>query len=221
MSQWVKKIQVAPSYIFRPDHFIVSKKDILALKESEEIVQAAQSEADKIIADAQVHFVKEKDRGWEEGLNSAHQEMSVRMTKLISERAIFLKESEQELINLVMECTKKIIYDFDDQSRVIGVVKNALNTLRHQKELRLSISPSMLEHVRTHLNELLALYPAVSYIDLVADARLSIDECILESKIGRVEAKIEPQLAALRKAFEHQFSLYHHAIMAEEGFDAF
>ena len=50
-------------------------------------------------------------------------------------------------------------------------------------------------------NELLAAYPGVGYLDVVADPRLAADACILESEIGIVEASIQGQLAALRKGF--------------------
>jgi type III secretion protein L len=35
----------------------------------------------------------------------------------------------------------------------------------------------------------------------VADPRLAADACILETEIGTVEASVQGQLAALRKAF--------------------
>lgn len=55
------------------------------------------------------------------------------------------------------------------------------------------------------MNQLLAAYPGVGYLDLLPDARLAPGACILESEIGMVEASLEDQLCALRAAFERTF----------------
>jgi type III secretion protein L len=217
MSTWVKKLNTVPGCVIGQENFLIKAHEVQVLLQAEQIIQMAEEEGRRIIQEAQEHFSLEKQRGWQEGMEEAQREMTQSMTKLSSDRMTFLRQAEHELVELVMASIRKIIYDYDDQKRAVGVIKNALNVLRHQKELRLSVSNQMIETVRGRLNELLALYPAVSYIDLVADPRLALDECVLESKIGRVEAKIEPQLNALRKAFEHQFSLYHNSVLAQES----
>lgn len=68
--------------------------------------------------------------------------------------------------------------------------------------MTLRLPPAQVEAVRARSNELLAAYPGVGYLDIVPDARLQGDACILESEIGLVEASIEGQIAALQGAFQ-------------------
>ena len=64
------------------------------------------------------------------------------------------------------------------------------------------VPPQQVDIVKSRVNELLAEYPGVGYLDIVADSRLKDDACILECEIGLVEASMEGQLRALRTAFE-------------------
>lgn len=56
--------------------------------------------------------------------------------------------------------------------------------------------------MREQINDLLAAYPGVGYLDILADGRLARGSCILESEIGMVEASLEGQIQALRQAFQ-------------------
>ena len=82
------------------------------------------------------------------------------------------------------------------------VVKSALGAVRNQKQMTLRVAPQNVEVVKKQLNELLAAYPGVGYLDIAADARLSGDACILESEIGVIEASIQGQVGALRATFK-------------------
>ena len=96
---------------------------------------------------------------------------------------------------------RKIIEGYDDDERVLLVVRGALAVVRNQKQMTLRLPPERVDGVRERVNELLAAYPGVGYLDMVADARLKGDACILESEIGLVEASIDGQIAALEGAF--------------------
>ena len=96
--------------------------------------------------------------------------------------------------------------DFDDKQRVLITVKSVLAVVRNQKQMTLRLAPGQVQLVQAHVNELLAAYPGVGYLDIVADNRLQPDACILESDIGLVEASLQSQLQALRSAFEKSWA---------------
>ena len=100
-----------------------------------------------------------------------------------------------------MSAVRKIIDGFNDEERVLIVVKNALSVVRNQKQMTLRLHPQQVDVARARMNDLLASYPGVGYLDIVADGRLSLESCILESEIGLVEASIEGQIKALETAF--------------------
>ena len=108
---------------------------------------------------------------------------------------------ENEMVELVMSAVRKVVDGFDDREKVM-VVRNALAVVRNQKQMTLRLNPAEVDTVREQINDLLAAYPGVGYLDILADGRLARGACILESEIGMVEASLEGQIQALRQAFQ-------------------
>jgi type III secretion protein L len=113
----------------------------------------------------------------------------------------YFTKIENDMVELVLGAVQKIFEDFDDKKRVITVVRSALGAVRNQKQMTLRVAPQNVDTVRAELNQLLAAFPGVGYLDIAADPRLSGDACILESEIGIVEASVQGQIAALRNTF--------------------
>ena len=67
--------------------------------------------------------------------------------------------------------------------------------------MTLRLHPQQVDVVRARVNDLLAAYPGVGYLDIVPDGRLAMESCILESEIGLVEASMESQIKAIEAAF--------------------
>ncbi|MDH5857336.1 HrpE/YscL family type III secretion apparatus protein [Lampropedia aestuarii] len=184
-----------------PDVRLLRAADMHALANSEALVAAATAQAQAIEAGAAQAYEAERQRGYQDGLMEAKMEQAEQMIENVGRTVDYFARVEGEVVDLVMSSVRKIMADFDDEARVLIVVRNALAVVRNQKKMTLRLQPNMVEKVRAHANELLADYPGVGYLDIVADARLQDQACILESEIGMVEASIEGQLAALEQAF--------------------
>ena len=81
------------------------------------------------------------------------------------------------------------------------VVRGALSAVRNQKQVTLRVAPDKVDLLKKSTDELLASFPGIGYVDIVADGRLNDDACIVETEIGIVEASMEGQIAALGRAF--------------------
>ena len=124
------------------------------------------------------------------------------MIETVSRTVEYFAGVENEMVDLVMASVRKVVDGFDDREKVMIVVRNALAVVRNQKQMTLRLHPAEIESVRERINDILAAYPGVGYLDLLADARLGRGACILESQIGMVEASLEGQIEALRGAFQ-------------------
>lgn len=180
---------------------IVRFADVAALQEAEQLITDANAQADAIIAGAQAAFEAERQRGYAEGIEEAKLEQAEQMIENVSRTIDYFGKVEARMVELVMQALRKIISDFNDEERVLITVKNVLSVVRNQKQMTLRLNPSQVETVKARVNDLLANYPGVGYLDIVADSRLPLDSCILESDIGLVEASMEGQLQALENAF--------------------
>lgn len=185
-----------------PGTVLVRADDLSALRHAEQIVADAQAQAQALLDGAQAAFEAERQRGFREGLEEARLEQAEQMIANVSRTVDYFAQVEGRMVDLVMQAVQRIVGDFSDDERVLITVKNVLAVVRNQKQMTLRLHPQQVEMVKAHVNELLAAYPGVGYLDIVPDHRLKPDACILESEIGLIEASMEGQLAALRNAFQ-------------------
>lgn len=185
-----------------PGRKVIKAADMEAYHDAEALLAEARARAAAYERDAQVAYEDERKRGFKEGQDEARMEAAEQMIEIVSRSIDYFGGVETKMVDLVMAALRKILADYDDRDRVVQVVKNALSTVRNQKQVTLRLAPAQAELLRERLNELLAAYPAVGFLDITPDARLSADSCIIESDIGSVEAGIDVQLEAIRRAFE-------------------
>lgn len=184
-----------------PGTQVLRAAEVAAWRAAERLVAEADAQAQAIVRGAQEAFEQERRAGYQAGLEEARLEQAERMIDTVSRTVAYFARVESRMVDLVMESVRKVVADYDETERVLIVVRNALAVLRNQKQMTLRLNPERVEVVRDRMNELLAAYPGIGYLDLVADARLEPDACILESEIGVVEASIDGQLRALQAGF--------------------
>lgn len=184
-----------------PQGRILRARDNKALFSSKRLIEEAKQQAADIMEKAQQERAIELKRGYDEGMEDAQLQAAETMIENVSRTIDYLSNVEQQMVDLVMESVRKIFMEFHDEERAIIVVRNALSVVRNQKQMVLRIAPDKVDLVRERMNEILAQFPGIGYIDIVSDGRLQADSCILETGIGIVEASLEGQLSALENVF--------------------
>lgn len=185
-----------------PDVRVLSGSDRQAWVDAQALLVHARAQADAIVAGAQDAFEAERKRGYTEGREEALLDQAEKMIETVGRTVDYFARVENDMVELVMQAVRKVVDGFDSRETVMIVVRNALAVVRNQKHMTLRLHPDEVEVVRARVNELLAAYPGVGYLDIMADARLLRGACILESEIGMVEASLDGQIEALRKAFQ-------------------
>jgi type III secretion protein L len=186
-----------------PGTQVVRRADWLVWRAAAQAVEAAREEAAAIAAGARAAFDAECARGLAQGREQARLEQAEQMIDQVGRTVDYYGRVEERLVALVMQAVQRIVHDFSDRERVLAVVQGALAVVRNQKQVTLRVAPSEVPTVKAALNELLAAYPGIGFLDIAADARLAAGACIVESDIGTVEASVQGQLEAMRKAFAH------------------
>lgn len=176
--------------------------ELAAWADAEQLLAQARARADEIIGGSQAAFEAERQRGYEEGREAALLDQAEKMIETVGRTVEYFAGVENEMVELVMSAVRKVVDGFDDREKVMVVVRNALAVVRNQKQMTLRLNPAEVDTVREQINDLLAAYPGVGYLDILADGRLARGACILESEIGMVEASLEGQIQALRQAFQ-------------------
>lgn len=181
---------------------VVRASELQAFHDANALLDQARQEAERITAQAREAYEAERRRGYADGKEEARLEEAELMIENVTRNVEFFSKVESRMVDLVLQAVQKIIDDFDDRDRVMLTVRNVLSVVRNQKQMTLRLHPAQVEVVKSRINELLAAYPGVGYLDIMADSRLKPDACILETEIGLVEASLDTQIAALRSAFQ-------------------
>lgn len=181
---------------------VLRAAELLAWADAERLLAHARAQADAIISGTQAAFEAERQRGYDEGHEAALLDQAEKMIETVGRTVDYFAGVENEMVELVMSAVRKVVDGFDDREKVMVVVRNALAVVRNQKQMTLRLNPAEVDTVREQINDLLAAYPGVGYLDILADGRLARGSCILESEIGMVEASLEGQIQALRQVFQ-------------------
>ena len=178
---------------------------IEAKRRADQMVIEAQQKAEEITAAAEEVYATEKERGYQEGLQAAKQEMATHMSRMANKTSSFFHAIEEKLASLVIDTVKKVIGRMDQNDLIRSLVKQALSVFRNQKQIILKVSPVQRDLLIDELSEILMHYPHINTIEVIGEERLKPGEVIMETPIGIVDASIKTQVAAIRQAFSDSF----------------
>jgi flagellar assembly protein FliH len=194
-------------------------------KEGEEIRQAAEAEAQGIIGEAQekIRQLEEESRltleqekkealdagrnaGREEGYaqGQAEVERLIQRTQTVLERAQdkrgeILAETEQEIVDLVLLLTRKVVKAITESQRTV-ILQNVVQSLRKVKSrgnVIIRVNMADLKLTTEHTKNFIRMMEGVKGIQVVEDSTVDPGGCIIETDFGEIDARIASQLAEL------------------------
>ena len=193
------------SICFPKDKKVVKSTEYLEYMEAARIIEQARQEADRIVKEAREVYEKQMHKGYDDGLLEGKMSISQQMMDTVAGTLEYFGSVEEKVVDVVMTALKKIIGELDDNELVFRVVRNALNTARNQKQVTLRVSPDQVEWVKERLNDILAGFSNIRFIDVLADGRLNKGGCILETEIGVVDASVDVQLETISQSLLSSF----------------
>jgi flagellar biosynthesis/type III secretory pathway protein FliH len=155
------------------------------------LVERARGEAEALLAEA-------RRRGREEGLATAA-EVVVRAT---AERDRLLSSAEGELVDLAFEIARRVLASAAERGAVAEVAARALDAARMRERVALRAHPADLEALRSAEPDLLARLVHARGLALRPDETIARGGVVVETEAGRIDGRLETQLAALRGALD-------------------
>ncbi len=152
-------------------------------------------------------FASGEQAGMERGMREVEPVVDRFMTSIDEFRLVKNKiynESEGEVIDLILAAAKKIIQTkvAIDRESVAGVIKNALKGLADRKEILIRINPKDYFHILEHRKRLFGDDINFKDVKFEEDDSIGMGGCLIESRHGEVDARIEKQLELLEKAMK-------------------
>ena len=112
----------------------------------------------------------------------------------------YFESMEKSLAGLVTQCLEKVIGEMDDQDLILKIVRSGLAIARNEQRVVVRVCPEELKVVQEANANLLQAFPGISILDITADPRLKRGACLVESELGVVDASLDTQLTAIKRA---------------------
>lgn len=158
-------------------------------------------------------------KGFREGEMAARESSSKTLTPVISTLEEALKEltrvkkeiracAEKEAVDLALAVAKKIVCQEISANNqiVLNVVKEALKKVESKEEIIIKINPVDLKVIEKCREDIPGFFGEISEVVFKADPSLTNGGCVIETRLGDVDARIERQLMAVEEAFRSELS---------------
>ncbi|MDR2094938.1 MAG: flagellar assembly protein FliH [Treponema sp.] len=185
-----------------------------AQDKADKIIEEARQKAREIEASARSAFEIERKEAEESGRTvgreagftegRAEVERLIQRTRTVLERAQnkraeILAETEQEIIDLVLLISRKVIKVISENQRniVISNVVQALRKVKGRGNIIIRVNMADVKLSTEHIKEFITLVEGAKSIQVVEDSTVDQGGCIIETDFGEIDARIASQLGEL------------------------
>ena len=183
-----------------------------AEEEAKETLEKAREEGHKEGYEA--GYTEGVNQGRIDGENAVRNEMkdailqaNAKAEKTIQDAKIQTQEyfttAEDDIVNVVMMAIEKIIpqHFLDVPHVVLPVVRDAINHVRDQKEIKIHVEPESYDLILMARNEFQSmLTDGAAILEVVSDEALQPGDCLIETPNGGVDARLSTQIEMMKDA---------------------
>lgn len=187
---------------------VVHKRVIDARAKADEILAAAETDAERIRGEAEAALAQAKreaeaavKRGYAEGESKGLAQVTEKLLELQQLKADFYEQAEPETIRLVMAIAEKVIGRLVEEHRdvVVGVVRQALERAIGDR-ITVRLHPEDYKTVTAEEGTFREVVDRTRRLTFREDESIARGGCIVETEVGTIDAQLETQLKAIRKA---------------------
>lgn len=183
-------------------------------EQADEILQAAHSEAERVIAEAQARGAaierEARERGQHEAdaqaavelegaVEDLRQEFAQSLHQLATLRAEMAAHAERDLVKLAIEMAKKIVQRevTVDHEVALTLARVALQRLHNRAVAKVRLHPDDYHYVSARREQA----GADGSIEIIEDRLVGRGGCLVETEMGDIDARIEQQFAEIERNF--------------------
>lgn len=180
--------------------------------------------------DDEHHLEQTKEQGFQQGYDEGlvqaeaavqeqYNEMLAQAKSILEQsfqsKELIIQEAEPFLLELSCAIAEKIIHKqlLLEPEWIIQQVKQVLSRRRDQGVITLCVAPSQFAFIQNAREELVLAIDSQAELQILPDASVKDEGCVIRSSFGSIDARIDTQLTEIKK------ELYQLAIRNEERFE--
>lgn len=189
---------------------VISKETYAASHEARKIIDDALADAKKIKKEAeallnrvQEEMEKKKKQGFEEGREEGLAQVSELLFAAIDTKEKMFQGVESDAVKLVYDIAEKVLGTELQQreTAILDLIREALHVAVGQKIVIL-VNPQDYDKIKNTQTSLIQALDSSKTIQIRMDEKVKPLGCLIETEIGTIDAQLETQLGAIKKALD-------------------
>ena len=181
---------------------VVKAHEAGILLEADKLLAAAAQRVAEMEDAARAAYEQQRAQGYADGQEDCRAEYAEKMLEVALQSVDYLENLEKTIVNVVTEAVERVMGEMDADERIVRIVRTALTAVRNQQRVVVRVAPADEKAVTEALAPMLSSGPGgSSFLNISADPRLAPGSCILESELGVLDASLDTQLNAIKRAF--------------------
>lgn len=180
---------------------VIKNQTIVAKRDAEDILAQARFEADAIVQNAVKEAERVLEEAYLEGIEKSLAEFESRLLEIRVIRSNVLLDAERDLLTLAVRIAEKILGKelTSNKKAIADIVSTALRNARQQEKVTVFVNPSDLEVVAGE-REKFSSDERIRLLDFVADPAVPAGGCVIETEVGKIDARLETQFKVIENA---------------------
>ena len=170
------------------------------------LIEITEAELDQRISEEFNNGLKEGKELAERGLEKVFRALRASSETIHNLRDKIFRESEDEIINLVMLVARKVINQevTQDRSILTGVVKKAIADLSARQEITVHINPDDYQLATSGREESILKELLNEHLSIKPDHLVASGFCLVDTEMGTIDASLDGQLDQIYRSLIEQ-----------------
>lgn len=180
---------------------VIKNQTLAAKRDAEDIIAQARLEADTILQNAVKEAEVVLDEAYREGIEKSLTEFEKHLIEIREIRSNVMLDVERDLLSLSVRIAEKILGKelTSNNKTITDIVSTALRNARQREKVTVFVNPSDLATV-TSEGEKYSSDERIRILDFVADPSVPAGGCVIETEVGKIDARLDTQFKAIENA---------------------
>jgi type III secretion protein L len=184
------------------DRRVFSPEEFGALETAQQLVTQCRAWCEAQQARSHARAQAQERLGYRQGLVRAAQEGAQRLLEFERSHAQAAGERQRELADLVIVVLERLAPELAEGRLIRTLARRAVEHSRHASRVLLKVHPDCVEPVEAEIGTLRHACAWLDSIDVIGVEGMRLDECLLESPHGFVNASWPAQIRAIRSLID-------------------
>jgi type III secretion protein L len=166
------------------------------------MLEKARADSGKVLGQANDRFNRGYQRGYADGMKKAAADWADGVVRGALSDKQALERRTDRVAYLVTEAVQQVVENEDRQALYQRALRTVVKMVSDVPMLTLRVSEGEQERARRAIEEIAGQLDCKTPIEVVADASVRLGACLFESDQGSIDASLDTQLEAIRRAVE-------------------